>query len=540
MVATSGPRAYLNGIIFTANPDQTWAHAMGVVDGRIVAVGTDDDVLSAMGDAERVDLGGTLVLPGFIDGHFHLLMTGDAQQRVELVRASDLSEVQSMVAAHAAANPDSPWVLGRSWLFSQLPGEPTAAMLDEVVSDRPVALDAADYHSCWVNSLGLQELGITDDTPDPAGGRIARDASGKATGFLEETAAQHIAWAYLDSIGTDEQRLTALRKAVEVLNASGITGVIEMALHGPALQAMVTAEDQGWLNVRVVAHWIMSREGDADDHLAQVAEAARLAEKHSSSRLRVAGIKFIVDGTIDGATAHVSHPYTNGAMPDPIWDYDALAPAVAAADAAGLQCALHAIGNAAIHNALNALGNAAKVNGTSGRRHRIEHIEFLDSSDVPRFAELGVTASMQPVHADPLIQDNWREMLGPERIGRGFPAKELVDSGARLVLGTDAPTAPFEPLPNMFIACTRRSAFDPELPPNMPENALPLDDAVRFATAHAAWSCFDEDSRGQLRPGLLADFILVEPDVLAAEPEALLSAQIIATYVEGIEVYRAG
>ena len=542
MTDTARARAYLNGTVFTADPERVWAHAFGVRDGRIMVVGTDGEVTAAMGnDAEQVDLNATLVLPGFIDGHFHTLMTGEAQQRVELVRAKDLDRIQQLVAAHAAANPNARWVLGRSWLFDAVPAsEPTAAMLDAVVSDRPVALDANDYHSCWVNSLALRELGITDDTPDPAGGRIARDKAGRATGFLEETAAEQFAWSHLESITTADERLASLRIAINALNASGITGVIDMGLNAAALEAMVTAEQEGWLDVRVVAHWLMSREGDTPDHLEQVAEAARLARRHSSDRLRVTGIKFIVDGVIDGATAHVSEPYTTGALPDPIWDYEALAPVVAAADAAGLQCALHAIGDAAVRTALDAIENAATVNGTSGRRHRVEHIEYLASADVPRFAELGVTASMQPVHSDPAIQENWRELLGPARSARGFPGKELVKAGARLVLGTDAPTAPYEPLPNMFIAATRRSALEPSLPPNIPDFALPLDDALIYATANAAWSCFEEGTRGQIKAGQLADFILVEPDVLAAEPEALLSAQVLATVVGGREVHRAG
>jgi predicted amidohydrolase YtcJ len=254
----------------------------------------------------------------------------------------------------------------------------------------------------------------------------------------------------------------------------------------------------------------------------------------------VAGIKFIVDGVIDGCTAHVLAPYTNGDLPEPIWDYDALAPVVAAADAAGLQCALHAIGDGAVRTALNAIDNAARVNGTSGRRHRIEHIEYLATADVPRFAELGVTASMQPVHCDPAIQQNWRQMLGPERSARAYPGRELLEAGARLVLGTDAPTAPYAPLPNMFIAATRRSAFDLSLPPNIPSYALPLDDAITYATANAAWSCFDEGKRGMIRPGLAADFIVIEPDVLAGEPESLLNAEVLLTVVGGREVFRAG
>lgn len=534
--------AYVNGTIFTADPDRAWAHAFGVRGDRIVVVGTDDDVRQAMGDKARiVDLNATLVIPGFIDGHFHTLMTGEAQLRVDLVGAKDLSTVQRLVKQHADTHPDVPWVLGKSWLFDAVPDRrPTAAMLDAVVPDRPVMLDANDYHSTWVNTAAMRELGIDANTPDPAGGRVARDASGAATGFLEETAAEQIGWAHLDAITTDEQRRQFLRTAVGSLNASGVTGVIDMGLNETGLAAMAAAEREGWLDVRVAAHWLMSREGDAADHLAQVEEAARLASTYTSDRLRVVGIKFIVDGVIDGCTAHVTQPYTDGSMPDPIWDYDTLAPVVAAADAAGLQCALHAIGDAAVRTALDVVENAAKVNGTSGRRHRIEHIEYLDPVDVPRFAALGVTASMQPVHCDPAIQENWRQMLGPERAARGYPGRELVEAGAQLVLGTDAPTAPYAPLPNMYIATTRRSAFDASLPPNIPSYALPLDDAICYATANAAWSCHDEESRGRIAPGMLADFVLIDPDVLASEPETLLGARVLLTVVGGREVFRAG
>jgi len=536
------PRAYVNGTVFTADPQRAWAHAFGVRGNRIIAVGTDEDVIAAVGaDAQVVDLNATLVIPGFIDGHFHTVSTGEAQLRVDLVRAKDLETIQRLVKQHAEAHPEAPWVLGKSWLFDAVPGRrPTAAMLDAVVPDRPVMLDANDYHSAWVNSAALRALGITDESPDPAGGRVDRDHEGRATGFLEETAAEQYAWAHLESNTDDAARLQFLRTAVADLNAAGVTGVIDMGLGESGLLAMATAEEEGWLDVRIVGHWLMSREGSTADHLAQVAQAARLAQLHTSDRLRVTGIKFIVDGVIDGCTAHVTQPYTDGSLPEPIWDYDALAPVVAAADAAGLQCALHAIGDAAVRTALDAVENAAKVNGTSGRRHRIEHIEYLDPADVPRFAQLGVTASMQPVHSDPAIQDNWRAMLGAERAARGFPGRELVEAGAHLVLGTDAPTAPFAPLPNMFIASTRRSALDPSLPPNIPHFALPIDDAVRYATAAAAWSCFEEGQRGRIAPGLLADFVLVEPDVLAVDPEQLLTARVLMTVVGGREVYRAG
>jgi predicted amidohydrolase YtcJ len=308
-----------------------------------------------------------------------------------------------------------------------------------------------------------------------------------------------------------------------------------MALDGDALAAMERAERAGTLTVRIVAHWLVPRRGTAADHLAQVAEAARLAERHRSPWLRVTGIKLIVDGVIDGCTAALSEPYANGTNADPIWDYEALAPVVAAADAAGLQVALHAIGDKAVRIALDALEHAAEVNGPRPRRHRIEHLEYTDPADVPRLARLGVTASMQPVHADPAIQDNWRAMLGDSRVERGFAWPEFVEAGARLALGTDTPTAPYHALPNMYVAATRRSATDPALPPNQPRYALPLADAVRHATRDAAWACRADD-RGRLEAGLLADLVVLDRDPFADGPQALLDAQILRTVVGGRQV----
>lgn len=534
---------YRNAKVFTADPERPWSPAFAVHGGRILVVGCDEEVLATAarqdGDVRERDLSGLLVIPGVVDAHFHLMGTGEALQRVDLVRARSLDEIQRLVREHADAHPHRDWVLGKSWLFDAVPGEPTAAMLDAVVPHRPVLLDANDYHSTWLNTMALEELGITDATPDPAGGRIARDASGRATGFLEETAAEQIAWEHLDRIATDAQRQDHLRAAIGALTASGITTVVDMGLGPSALETIAHAERNGWLDLRVVGHWLMSREGGTPQHLAQVSHAAELMRLHTSDRLRIAGIKFIVDGVIDGCTAHVQQPYTNGAMPEPIWDYDALAPVVAAADAVGLQVALHAIGDAAVKTALDAVENAYRENGTGphNRRHRIEHIEYCDPVDIPRFAALGVTASMQPVHADPAIQDNWRAMLGPERSAGGFPAAALVASGARLVLGTDAPTAPFAPLPNLFIATTRRSALDLSLPPNEPKNALPLPDALAYATAHAAWSCQAEDRLGAIAPGRHADFVVVDPDVTESDPVRLLDAAVLETVIGGRTVH---
>lgn len=526
---------YSNGRLVTGDPERPSAQAMVVTGDRIGYVGDDTTARAHAGaDAVELDLAGRTVLPGFVDGHAHVVMAGEAQLRAHLTDAADLAEIQRRVAAWAEDNPGAPRVLGRGWLFGAIPdGTPTRQMLDAVVPDRPVYLDANDYHSVWVNTAALAELGVTRDTPDPAGGRIVRDSGGEPTGHLEETAAIGIVWPFLAETNSDTDRDRALDAAIGAYLSSGVTTAVDMALDEHNLAAMVRAERDGRLDLRIVGHWLIHPQGD---HTAQIERAAELARTHRSERLRVTGVKFIVDGVIDGCTATMLKPYPDGGNADPIWGYDRLAPAVAAADAAGLQVALHAIGDGAVRIALDALENAARVNGPGPRRHRIEHLEYVDPADVPRLAELGVTASMQPVHADPAIRDNWAAMLGDERAERGFAWPEMRAAGARLAFGTDAPTAPHPPLPNLYVASTRRSALDPELPALQPHLAIPAQAAFGHATADSAWACRAEESVGRLRAGLLADFVVLDRDPF--DPGTLLNARVLRTVVSGRTVHR--
>ena len=519
------------------------AEALVVRGDRLLHVGPEAQARDLAGAAaEIVDLDGGLIVPGFVDAHTHVLMTGDALTRAHLRDAHDLAEIQARVRAWAEANPGAPRVLGQGWLFSAVPGgRPTREMLDEVCPDRPVYLDANDYHSVWLNSRALAEVGITRDTPDPVGGRIARDpVTGEPTGHVDETAMQQFVWPFLAASRTDAERDRHLDAALSAYAAAGITGVVDMAVDEHGLAAMARADDAGRLPVRIVGHWFMERAGDTAAHLEQVATAARLAQEHRSPWLRMTGVKFVVDGVIDGCTAALKAPYSNGALPGPIWDLDVLAPAVEAADAAGLQIAIHAIGDEAIRITLDALERAVDRNGARPRRHRIEHLEYTDPADVPRLARLGVTASMQPVHADPAVQENWRAMLGDSRVDRGYAWPEFTDSGARLAFGTDAPTAPHFPLRNLYVAATRRSALDPSLPPNVPRFALPLTDALRHATYDAAWSCCAERERGSLSPGRLADFTVIDRDPFTEGVDALLQARVVRTVAGGVTTHGAG
>ena len=528
---TTPDTLYRNARIFSAAAEP-WTDAVATAGDRIVGVGAE--ALSAAGPATAVvDLDGAFVTPGITDAHFHTLMAGEAIRRANLVRARDLGEIQQLVRAWADANASSAWVLGRGWLHSSIPsGAPTRQMLDAVVADRPVSLDANDLHSAWVNTLGLGLLGINRDTPDPAGGEIVRDADGEPTGELKETAVMQT-WEYFSGITTDEQRDAQLATALGAIAAAGISSVVDMALTRPDLEAMERAERAGTLTARIRAHVLLSETGDP---LEQISDASALAAEHASPWLRVVGVKIVSDGVIDACTAAMLWPYANGTHPPAIWEPDALRPAVLAADAAGLQIAIHAIGDAAIRNALDAFEEAARVNGSSGRRHRIEHIELPDPADIPRFGSAGVTASMQPVHADPAIRDNWAAMLGDERANRGFPWTALLAS-TRLVLGTDAPTAPMEALPNLFIAATRRSGLDPSLPAPAGEAVLDLATALRGMTLEAAWSCGDDLERGSLEPGKLADLTVIDTDPFERGSEALLDAQVLRTVVGGRTVY---
>ncbi len=538
---------FRGGRVFTSDPDRPWAEAVVIEGERIVFVGHVADAVDRAGaDAVVHDIAGGVVLPGFVDAHAHVTMTGDALLKAQLRDAPDVAEIRRRLTVWAAANPHAPRILGIGWIYSAIDGgRPTRQMLDEIGDGRPIYAEAADLHSCWLNTAALHELGVTDDTPDPIGGRIVRDPqTGMATGHLLENASVNLVWPLLADVpaSTLDEYLAA---AMRAYSESGVTAAVDMAMDATMLAAMQRAESAGRLTVRVIGHWLIHRTGDSVTELAQVDKLVRLVERmaddSSLSRLRIAGIKIIADGTIDGCTAALINPYADGTNADPIWDRTSLDAVVAAADAAGLQVAIHAIGDQTVRNAIDAIERAGVTNGdpaaTHSRRHRIEHLEYVDESDVVRLAGLGITASMQPVHIDPAIFANWAAMLGDERADRGFAWREFLDAGTTLAFGTDTPTAPHFPLHNMYIATTRRSPGDPTLTPHRPDNALPLDEAVIHATRDAAWASFAEDSIGVLRAGSFADLVVLDRDPFAAEPESLLSARVVLTISNGRTVY---
>ncbi|WP_431031266.1 amidohydrolase [Plantibacter sp. RU18] len=523
---------YRNARLFTAD-DPQWADAVVVDDGSFVFVGAETDAPAC---DRTVDLGGRFVLPGFTDAHTHVLLMGSALGQIGLTDARTLGEIQERLRAARPHATDE--LYGGGWLFDAIEGgAPTAAMIDAAVFDIPVYLFANDYHSCWVNSVALVRLGITRDTPDPIGGRIERDADGEATGMLYETALQ-FAWAHRDALTTDAQRDADVDRVVAAYLASGVTAAVDMALEEHGLAALERAAERGALPLRVDAHWFILNTGQDAENLAQIARAAELAAQDLPG-VRVLGIKLLVDGTIDACTAAMRHPYADGSNAETIWPAERLLPVIAAADAAGLQIAMHAIGDTASTLALDAIEHAIATNGDRERRHRIEHLEYAAPGTAERMSRLGVTASMQPVHADLAIFANWSAQLGDERVDRAFAWSEYEDAGALLAFSTDAPTAPFAALTNVYVAATRSSALDPSLPTVQPQYAMPLDRALAHATRDAAASVGDGAWRGRIAVGQAADFAVLDTDPFVEGESSLLTARVVRTFIAGREEYAA-
>lgn len=544
---SSNTTIYQNATVFVGDASVAPHESFAVRDGKILAAGDLAAVqLAAGSDVETVDLGGALVTPGVIEGHSHMLMLGESLSKVQLRDATTIEEVQRRLAAARAEQPDAAHITGTSWLFDIFPeGErPTAAVIDAVIPDVPVFLDANDLHSVWVNSAALDAMGITRETPNPVGGEIVRDEDGNATGFLLETAAMTHAWNYLTEASTDADRDQFLTAAFDAYLETGVTGATEMSFGEPELAAYKRILDRdGRLPFPINAHWLLSASGDLATDVAQIARIAQardeVAAQYGDDWLRITGVKFILDGVIDACTATMRAPYANGELPGPIWEREFALPVAVAADAAGLQLALHAIGDEASTIALDMVQECVNVNGPrADRRARVEHLESVADDTIARMAALGVTASMQPVHCDPAVLDNWQAMLGDERAHTGFPWHKFRSAGVTLALGTDAPTAPYALPDNLFIALTARSALDRSRPAYQPKRVFTPEQALEALTLGTAFATKREHELGRITTGYRANVVVWAANPLTEDPEALLQSASALTLVDGAVSYR--
>ena len=478
----------------------------------------------------RVDVGGRTLLPGLIDAHGHVMSLGMSALQLDLVGTNSVADLQQRLRAFAASRPNDSWLSGRGWnqeLWTQS-RFPTAADLDAAASDRPVVLERVDGHALVVNSAALKAAGITAATKDPVGGKIERDASGNPTGLLVD-AAMELVTAKAPA-PTPAQLAQALDKAEEALLSVGVTATADMGTSAPDWAAMQDAGKNGRLNVR-----IMSYAYDVLNMRAVVPNGP--TSWLFDDRLRMGGIKLYADGALGSRGAWLKAPYSD--KPDTrglqfLKDSELFAKADEAASH-GLQIAVHAIGDAANAQVISTYEQLSRKYGKD-RRWRIEHFQIADPADIPRLAPAGIIASMQPTHqtSDRLMAE---KRLGPARLRGAYAWQSVIKSGARIAFGSDFPVESPNPFPGLSAAVSRQDINGQPQGGWFPEERVSFEQALSGFTRDAAYAGFAEQKIGALEPGKWADFIIVDRDISAADPQDLARTQVLETWVAGKKVW---
>lgn len=525
----------LGGKVWTGNPRQPEAEAVAIRDGRIVAVGSDREIRPWV-DARTnvIQLQGRRVLPGFNDAHVHFFDGGQGLASVDLRDAASPEMFRDRIAAYAATLPEGRWILNGNWDHERwTPAAlPTRQLIDAVTIGKPVFINRLDGHMALANSLALKLAGITRDTPDPPGGSIVRDANGEPTGMLKD-AAMNAVYAVIPA-PSQAEIITALRAAMRYGNANGVTSVQDMSAGPDVLRAYQQLLADGELSVRVygaqpLAQW------------KRVADPG-IRAGFGNDMLRIGVLKGFADGSLGSTTALFFEPYldepgTSGLPSDEMLDGTAMLENMLGADAAGLQIAVHAIGDKANATILDMFAEVARRNGPRDRRLRIEHAQHLRASDIPRFHAQGVIASMQPYHA--IDDGRWADKrIGAERAKGTYAFRSLLDAGAVLAFGSDWFVAPMVPLMGIYAATTRRTLDGAHPDGWVPGQKISVAEAVRAYTMGSAYASGDELRKGSLEPGKLADLVVLSDDIFAIDPVAIEHVKVDSTILGGKLVYQ--
>ena len=521
--------AVVNARVWTGDTRRPWADALAVAGDRIAAVGSSAEIRKLVPASARViDAHGAMVTPGFTDAHVHFLDGGFALQSVKLRDANTKAEFIRRIAAFAKTVPAGAWILNGDWDHENWGGElPRKEWIDSVTPNNPVWINRLDGHMNLANSAALNAAGVTRDVKDVSGGTIVRDANSELTGIFKDNAAviveRHIPNA------PDALRDRALDAAMTYVAEQGVTAVDNMGSWDD-LAVFRRAHDAGTLRTRIYAY-------------VPLATWQRLASEvkargRGDDWLRIGGLKGFVDGSIGSHTALMLEPFTDnpndkGLMvntPEHLYEW------TSAADKAGLQVAVHAIGDRAIRMQLDIYARVEKEDGPRDRRFRIEHAQHPTFADIARFAPLGVIASMQPYHA--IDDGRWVEkVIGPERAKSTYAFKTFLDDKARLAFGSDWFVAPPTPLMGIYAAVTRRTLDDKNPGGWHPEQKITVEQALRAYTTGGAYAGFAEKDRGVLAKGMLADFVMIDKDLTTIAPETIRDAKVLLTVVGGKAVF---
>jgi predicted amidohydrolase YtcJ len=543
--------AFVDGVVYTVDAARTRAEAVAVDGGRIVAVGSDEEIRAHVGPkTEIVDLRGRMLLPGFQDAHVHPPAGGLEMRLCDLNDVYAKTDYLDIVAAYSEAHADRRWILGGGWYMSAFPrGAPDRQALDAVVPDRPVFLSSRDGHSAWVNSKTLELAGITARTPDPPDGRIERDEQGEPAGALHD-GAMHLVEPPSPS---EEELREGLRLGQAHLHSLGITAWQDAIVGGDydTLATYRAFAGSGDLTARVVgALWWDRHRGEE-----QIDELVALRDESAIGRFRATCAKIMQDGIVESFTAASLDPYldaagrpTSNSGPSFV-DPQALKGYVRQLDALGFQVHFHAIGDRAVRESLDAVEVAREANGPNDHRHHIAHIQIIHPDDVRRFRTLGVVANAQPLWAcyDEQMCDLTIPFLGEERSSWQYPFASLVRSGATLAFGSDWSVSSADPLAQMHIAVNRLvspahpgpggAARRAEEEVFLPDERLDLATSIAAFTMGSAYVNHLDDVTGSIEVGKYADLAVVDRDLFAHPVEEIADAQVDTTFVEGIRVY---
>ena len=522
--------AVINARIWTGNSEQPWAEALAVSGNKIIAVGANIEIQLFIDDSTYViDAEGMMVTPGFIDSHVHFLEGGFQLSSVQLRDARTKQEFINRISKYARTVEPGTWITGGNWDHSLWGGElPRADWIDKVTPNNPVWVIRLDGHMALANYYAMKLAGITGETQDIAGGTIVRNKNGQPTGIFKDNA-----MALIEKIvpePTEQMKLRALKAATDYVIQQGVTSVHHMGSWDD-LTIFEKAHQSGNLKTRIYAAVPLSSWQKLQEKIQR--------KGNGDQWLKIGGLKGFADGSLGSHTAAFFQPYTDSPKdsglivnsPDKLYQW------VSKCDKAGLQAIVHAIGDRANFMMLNIYEQVVNENGERDRRFRIEHAQHLAPADIPRFAELGIIASMQPYHA--IDDGRWAEQfIGPERIKKTYAFRSLLNTGATLVFGSDWYVAPPIPILGIYAAVTRRTLDNKHPNGWVPEQKITVDEALRAYTINAAYASFEEQLKGSLIPGKLADFVILNQDITTIPSEQIPSTKVMMTVIDGKIVFQ--
>jgi len=518
-----------NANIWTGNPDQPQARAMAIAGDKILAVGSTAEIIKLAGaKTKTIDANGRFIVPGFHDAHLHFLSGGFNLASVQLRTAESKEEFVRRIAEYTKTIEPGTWITGGDWDHTLWGGElPTKDWIDTVAPDNPVWVNRLDGHMALANSLALAAGGVDASTADIAGGTIVRDTDGNPTGILKDNAMDPV--TRVEPEPPDSLKFRALKAAMKYVNRQGVTSIGHMGTWDD-LRIFQAGYKQGLFTTRVSANVPLSTWKRLEEKIT--------AEGNGDEWLRWGGLKSFMDGSLGSHTAAFFEPFIDDTTNTGLLvnDPEELYALYQAADAAGLQLATHAIGDRAISIILDLYSRVADVNGDRDRRFRIEHSQHIHPKDFVRYRDLDVIASMQPYHC--IDDGRWAEpYIGYERCKTTYAFRTLAEHGVTMSFGSDWYVAPPTPIEGIYAAVTRRTLDDKNPNGWIPEEKLTVNEALRAYTIDAAYATFEENIKGSLEPGKLADFVVIDKDLTTIPPETIRDAEVVMTIVNGKVVF---